>query len=247
LFKKIFLIFILFFIVGCKDDFTPYNVIMKKIEYNNEYSQKSISFVLQDYYNSVLNNIRTKCSDLNEIDDDYFKKSIVESSNKYCHNISLFKSDFVKIINKINKKKNFSLNINMINGYQEFLQKNFSSSDTKIFLKYNISLNDAIQLREIENKIYKLEQIYFINNIFDVNTISELDDSRVFLTDKKLIEFIRIGIIHYDDLDLLYDKHIKVDLLNYWLKNSYLNIDKIIDLVKKNIDISNLDNIKNFK
>lgn len=247
MFKKIFLIFILFFIVGCKDDFTPYNVIMKKIEYNNEYSQKSISFVLQDYYNSVLNNIRTKCSDLNEIDDDYFKKSIVESSNKYCHNISLFKSDFVKIINKINKKKNFSLNINMINGYQEFLQKNFSSSDTKIFLKYNISLNDAIQLREIENKIYKLEQIYFINNIFDVNTISELDDSRVFLTDKKLIEFIRIGIIHYDDLDLLYDKHIKVDLLNYWLKNSYLNIDKIIDLVKKNIDISNLDNIKNFK
>jgi len=179
---------------GCGKDTTPSGSILNKVEENKIVGEKNIANVIGTFYKEGMKNISSdNCPTLTTNSDDAVEISIVETSKKYCGNVEGFKKEIQNTIFAINKEKGMAITFGMVNGREEFEKDgSFSKDEIDMYVKYNIPLEDAKQIKRIERDKDTIENVYFKHGIKSPALIKKWHDQ--YIKDSYMIAYLEAGV-----------------------------------------------------
>jgi len=179
---------------GCGKDTTPSGSILNKVEENKIVGEKNIANVIGTFYKEGLKNISSdNCPTLTTNSDDAVEISIVETSKKYCGNVEGFKKEIQNTIFAINKEKGMAISFDMVNGREDFEKDgSFSKDEIDMYVKYNIPLEDAKQIKRTERDTDTIENVYFKHGIKSPSLIKEWKN--LYMKNSYMIAYLEAGV-----------------------------------------------------
>lgn len=182
---------------GCGTDTSPNGSILNEINEKKISNQDDVAKIIKDYYTKTLRNVNNdNCSELSTKSSNAVDQSIVELSKKNCSNPTGLEAEINKVIAYINKNKSMNIQFKMINGYQDFIDAQYSEEFAKLFISKNISFKEAEQIVVLRSLTDSSLKLFLENDITDIKVIKEWLNARYkFRYLKSYIEVAKIKTI----------------------------------------------------